>query len=44
MRNKFQMFFYIIVLIFGKSNAFVVDDYIGAVKKKKLFLFSKSLR
>ena len=31
MRNEFKMFFYTVFLIFGKSNAFIVDDYSGAV-------------
>ena len=31
MRNEFKMFFYIVLLIFGKSNAFIVEDYSGAV-------------
>ncbi len=43
MRNKFQMFVYIIVLIFGKSNAFVVVDYIGAVAKENYSSFSTHL-
>ena len=35
MRNEIKMFFYIILLILGKSNAFTVDDYNGAVESYK---------